>query len=148
MDFYHLKGNIKSKYWVEDLDAVKTFSKKVIHKASQFLKNKTADAVTKSNHDKIVKPYKNPINVKEIINLPEEKRRNMKQIETNIIKMEHYKISKILNDSAVSKIMTKKCIEVNDLSSGLYSVNKNIRLKTSLLRSNLCGYSNAYIVVK
>ena len=43
--------------------------------------------------------------------------------------MEHYKISKLLNDSTVSKFATKKWIEVNDLSSGQYSVNKNKRLK-------------------
>ena len=52
--------------------------------------------------------------------------------------MEHYKISKILNDSTVSKFVTKKWFEVNDLSSGHYSVNKNIRFKTSMLRSDLC----------
>ena len=39
-------------------------------------------------------------------------------------------------------------MKVNDLSSGPYSVNKNIRFKTSLLRSDLCDYSDAYIVVK
>ena len=44
--------------------------------------------------------------------------------------------------------MTKKWVEVNDLSSGQYSVNKSIRLKTSMLRSNLCDYSNACIFVK
>ena len=38
--------------------------------------------------------------------------------------------------------------KVNDLLSGQYSVKKNIRLKTSMLRSNLCDYSDAYIVVK
>ena len=42
--------------------------------------------------------------------------------------------------------MTKKWIEVNDLSSGQYSASKNIRFKTSMLRSH--DYSNAYIVVK
>ena len=31
----------------------KTASKKVAHKAGEFLRNKTADAVTKSNDDKI-----------------------------------------------------------------------------------------------
>ena len=31
----------------------------------------------------------------------------MKQIEKSIIKMEHYKISKLLNDSTVSKSVTK-----------------------------------------
>ena len=62
--------------------------------------------------------------------------------------MEHYKISKLLNDSTVSKFATKILVEVNDLSSGKYSINKNISFKTSILRSDLCDYSFAYIVVK
>ena len=62
--------------------------------------------------------------------------------------MEHYKISKLLNDSTVSKFVTKKWVEVNDLASGQYSVNKNIRFKTSVLRLDLCDYSDAYIVGK
>ena len=61
--------------------------------------------------------------------------------------MEYYKICKLLNDSSVSKFVTRKWIEVNDLSSGQYSANKNIRFKTSMLRSDLCDYSDAYIVV-
>ena len=44
--------------------------------------------------------------------------------------------------------MTRKWIEVNDLSSGQYSVNKNIGFKTLVLRSNLRAYSDSYIVVK
>ena len=44
--------------------------------------------------------------------------------------------------------MTKKCIKVNDLSSGQYSAYKNIRFKTSMLRSDLCDYSDVYIVGK
>ena len=63
------------------------------------------------------------------------KRRNIKQIKKSIVKMEHYKIYKLLNDSIVSKHVTeKKQVEVNDLSSGQYFVNKNIRFKTSMLR--------------
>ena len=38
--------------------------------------------------------------------------------------MEHYKISKLSNDSTVSKFVTRKWIKVNDLSSGQYSVKK------------------------
>ena len=52
--------------------------------------------------------------------------------------MKHYKISKLLNDSTVSKFVTTKWVEVNDLSSGQHSVNKSIKFKTSMLRSNLC----------
>ena len=35
-----------------------------------------------------------------------------------------------------------------DQSEGNYRVNKEIRTKTSILRSNLCDYSDAHIVVK
>ena len=46
------------------------------------------------------------------------------------------------------KTCDEKWIEVNDLSSGQYFAGKNIRFETSMLRSNLCDYSDAYIVVK
>ena len=78
----------------------------------------------------------------------QKKRGNIKQIEKSIIKIEQYKISKLLNDSTVSKFVTKKWVEVNDLSSGQCLVNKNIRFKNSLLRSDLCDYSDPYVVVK
>ena len=32
--------------------------------------------------------------------------------------MEHHKISNLLNDSTVSKFLTRKWIEINDLSCG------------------------------
>lgn len=38
-----------------------------------------------------------------------------------------------------------KCIKVNDLSGSQRSVNKNIRFKSSMLRSSLCYYSD-YVV--
>ena len=59
--------------------------------------------------------------------------------------MQHYKIPKLLNHPTVSKFVTKKWIEVNNLSSGQYSVNKNIRFRTSMLRSDLCDYSDVYM---
>ena len=57
--------------------------------------------------------------------------------------MECKKISKLLNDSTVSKFLKKKkkWIKVNKLSNGQYSVNKNIRFNTSILRPDLCDYS-------
>ena len=85
--------------------------------------------------------------VEEIIILPE-KRRNIKRMNTKIIKMKRYKIYRLLNYSTVSKFITKKWIEINDLSSSQYSPSKNIMFKTSMLRSDLCDYSDAYIVVK
>ena len=62
--------------------------------------------------------------------------------------MEHHKISKLLNDSTVSKFVTEKWIEVNNLSVGQYSVNNNIRFKTPMLRLNVCDYSDAYKCLK
>ena len=41
----------------------------------------------------------------------------------------------------------KKRAEVKDLSSGQHSVNKIIRFKTSMLKSDLCDYNDAYIAV-
>ena len=46
------------------------------------------------------------------------------------------------------KFVTKKWIEVYDQSEENCNVNKEIRIKTSMLRSDLCDYSNAFIVVK
>ena len=37
------------------LDSIKNASRKVVHKASKFMGNKTADTVTKSNDDNIEK---------------------------------------------------------------------------------------------
>ena len=48
----------------------------------------------------------------------------------------------------MSKFLTKTWIEVNDLPCGQYSANKNIRLKTTRLKSDLCDYSDTYVVVK
>ena len=44
------------------------------------------------------------------------------------MKMEHHKISNLLNDSKVSKFVTRKWIKLIDLSNDQYSVNKNVRL--------------------
>ena len=46
------------------------------------------------------------------------------------------------------KFVTKKWIEVYDQSEKNYNPNKEIRIKTSMLRSDLCDYSDAYIIVK
>ena len=56
-------------------------------------------------------------------------------------------ITKLLNSSTVSQFVTRKWNEVNDLSSDQYFANKNITLKTLMLRSDLCDYSDGYIVL-
>ena len=66
--------------------------------------------------------------------------------------MEFQKIVNFLDttsdDKDLPRFVTKKWIEVYDQSGGNYNVNKEIRIKTSMLRSDLCDYSDAYIVVK
>ena len=66
--------------------------------------------------------------------------------------MEFKKIANFLDttsdDKDLPRFVTKKWIKVYDQSRGSYSVNKEIRIKTSMLRSDLYDYSDAYIVVK
>ena len=38
------------------------------------------------------------------------------------------------------KFVTKKCVDVYDQSEENYDVNKEIRIKTSILRSDLCDF--------
>ena len=53
-----------------------------------------------------------------------------------------------LNDKDLPRFVTKSWIKVYDQSGENYSVNKENRIKTSMLRSYLCDFSDAYIVVK
>ena len=66
--------------------------------------------------------------------------------------MECDKINNLLlsedNESEqLSKFVTRQYIKVNSLCN-TYNENKSIRFKTPMLRSNLCDYSDAYILVK
>ena len=57
--------------------------------------------------------------------------------------MEYQKIANLLNDESnkPSKFRTKNWVEINDDVRGVYSPNKQIRFKTSMLRSSLRDYS-------
>ena len=66
--------------------------------------------------------------------------------------MEYEKITNLLGNipDKVPRFDTKKWIEVHDQSGtaeNRYNPNKQIRFKTSMLRSDLCDYSEAYIAV-
>ena len=66
--------------------------------------------------------------------------------------MEYDKTNNLLlsedNESQkLSKFVTREYVRVNSLSN-TYIENKSIRFKTPMLRSNLCDYSDAYILVK
>ena len=64
--------------------------------------------------------------------------------------MEYQKIANLLDSASnkPSKFRTKNWVEINDDIRGAYSPNKQIRFKTAMLRSSLCDYSDAYILVK
>ena len=66
--------------------------------------------------------------------------------------MEYQKITNLLGNTydKVSRFITKKWIEVHDQSGTAkdrYKPSKQIRFKTSMLRSSFCDYIDAYIVV-
>ena len=64
--------------------------------------------------------------------------------------MEFQKFVNLLDTTSdnkdLPKYVTKKWL--NDQSETNYNVDKEIRIKTSMLRSDLCDFSDAYIVVK
>ena len=64
--------------------------------------------------------------------------------------MEYQKIANLLNDESnkPSKLRTRNWVEINDDITGAYSPTEQIRSKTAMLRSSLCDYSDAYILVK
>ena len=66
--------------------------------------------------------------------------------------MEHDKINNLLlsednEREKLSKFVSREYVKVNSLSN-TYNENKSIRFKTPMLRSNLCDYSDALIMVQ
>ena len=62
--------------------------------------------------------------------------------------MEYQKIANLLGNvsNQPSKFKAKDWVEINDESRGTYTGN-SIKFKTTMLRSNLCDYADAYILV-
>ena len=63
--------------------------------------------------------------------------------------MEYQKIANFLENASnqPSKFRTRNWVKINDESRGTYTSN-DIKFKTTMLRSNLCDYADAYILVK
>ena len=65
--------------------------------------------------------------------------------------MEYQKIAKLIDDNTLnepSKFRTRNWIEINDESRGAYNDNSQIKFKTTIIKSSLCDYKDAYILVK
>ena len=64
--------------------------------------------------------------------------------------MEYQKIINLLDNTPNqrSKFRTKYWVEINDNSRGMRKTHSQIKFTTSVSRSSLCNYSDAYILVK
>ena len=64
--------------------------------------------------------------------------------------MEYQKIANLIDGTSnqPSKFRTRNWVEINDESRGAYNVNSQIKFKTTMLKSSLCDYSDAYLLVK
>ena len=64
--------------------------------------------------------------------------------------MEYQKIANLIDGTSdqSSKFITRNWVGINDESRGTYNPNGQIKFKTIMLKSSLCDYSDAYIVVK
>ena len=54
----------------------------------------------------------------------------------------------LLNEASDSKFVTRNWNIVSDQSNANYSIEKKIIYSTEVLKSNLCDYNDAYILVK
>ena len=63
--------------------------------------------------------------------------------------MEYQKIANLIDGTSNQppKFRTKNWVEINDELRGAYNVNSQIKFKTTMLKSSLCDYSDAYILV-
>ena len=63
--------------------------------------------------------------------------------------MEYQKIANLLDSALIqpSKFRRRNWVEINDELRGTYT-SSDIKFKTTMLRSNLCDYGDAYIRVK
>ena len=64
--------------------------------------------------------------------------------------MKYQKIANFIDETPTqpSKFRTRNWVEINDESRRAYNVNSQIKFKTTMLKSSLCDYSDAYILVK
>ena len=147
-------------------DFAKTAGKQVAQKTAEatgvLIGSKIADKITSvGQKGHTITENERKIEEKNDIFIPPEKRaqilKDLKLFSTNLCtkyKMEYEKIHNLVNGGEtmpdlVSKFTSKKLVEVhNPTPNNQYSENKEIHFKTSILRSDLCDYSDAYVKVK
>ena len=140
------------------MDAAKTQSKTIVQKTAEatgdLIQNKIADKTTSLGKPKEKEKTKK---IEETYIPPEKRQQIIDDLRLfsaqNLIPLYKNDISKNFldttsDDKNLPRFFTKKWIEVYDQSGENYNINKEIRIKTSMLRSDLCDYSDVHIVVK
>ena len=63
--------------------------------------------------------------------------------------MEYQKTANLIDNASNQppKFRTRNWVEINDESRGAYNINSQIKFKTTMLNSSLCGYSDPYILI-
>ena len=150
--FMSFARNFSDKYSKSLIDASKTFAKTAGKEILKGTAKATGDLIGNKIDDKITaKPHnEDKVIMKNIFFLKKDKKLLMNQNLHNII-MEYQKNPKLIDDNTLnqpSKFRTRNWIEINDESRGAYNVNSQIKFKTTMLKSSLCDYSDAYIPVK
>ena len=145
-------------------DFAEIAGKKVLTKSAEatgkMIGNKIADRITKSSRNKAQKEDDRIMEeTQELIIPPEKREQIVKDFKLfwlyvqgtcvcNTYKMEYDKINNLLGSESenLSKFVTRYYVRVNSLSN-TYNENKSIRFKNPMLRSDLCDYADAYILV-
>ena len=143
------------------MDAIKTASKKEIQKTAEA----AGDLISKKNSDKITNASKKSLSClqnddgngeiketkKDTYLQKKDNKLSMNYGQYKNIIMEHQNIANLLDNGAsneTSQFRTKNWAKINDDSRGGYTTGKDIKFKTTMPRSRLCGHADAYILVK
>ena len=130
--FMSFARNFNDEYSKSLMDVSKTFAKIAGKKILKETAKATGDLIGNKIADKITaKPSK----------------KSQSDDVNNEIPKERY-ISPKERLNQPSKFRTRNWVEINDESRGAYNVNSQIKFKTTMLKSSLCDYSDAYILVK
>ena len=64
--------------------------------------------------------------------------------------MQYKKITNLLNNTSnqLSKFRLENWVEIYDDRRGTHNTNSLIRFKTTMSKSSVCDYTNAYILLK
>ena len=135
------------------IDAAKTASKRVAQKTAEA----TGDLIGNEIADKTISVGKWKKNKESRKNLHSNRKKTTNnwwlkivlsiKFNSLCIKME-FLLDMTSDDKDLLRFVTKKWIEVYDQSGGIYNFNKEIRIKTPMLRSDLCDYSDAILLWK